>query len=111
MPAPETLKLKDPKDFRYIGKGLPIVDLHDMTHGEAIYCSDASLPGERVLETTLGALEADLAASELAPPAIICIGRVVAMRRVLDWRRIARGEPPETFDPLGTDTLDLDASA
>jgi isoquinoline 1-oxidoreductase beta subunit len=45
VPAPETLKLKDPKDFRYIGKGLPIVDLHDMTHGEAIYGSDASLPG------------------------------------------------------------------
>ena len=40
------LRLKDPKDFRYIGKGrTSIVDLHDITTGQAIYGSDKRLPG------------------------------------------------------------------
>jgi isoquinoline 1-oxidoreductase subunit beta len=40
------LKLKDPKDFRYIGKGrVGIVDLHDITTGKAMYGTDTRLPG------------------------------------------------------------------
>jgi isoquinoline 1-oxidoreductase subunit beta len=40
------LKLKDPKDFRYIGKGtIAGVDLHDITVGKAMYGSDTRLPG------------------------------------------------------------------
>ncbi len=40
------LQLKDPKDFRYIGKGrVSIVDLHDITTGAAMYGSDIRLPG------------------------------------------------------------------
>jgi isoquinoline 1-oxidoreductase beta subunit len=40
------LKLKDPKDFRYIGKGrIGIVDLHDITTGKAMYGIDTRLPG------------------------------------------------------------------
>jgi isoquinoline 1-oxidoreductase beta subunit len=40
------LQLKDPKDFRYIGKGrVSIVDLHDITTGKAKYGSDTRLPG------------------------------------------------------------------
>jgi uroporphyrin-III C-methyltransferase len=69
---------------------------------------NATLPGEQVLETTLGALEADLAASRLEPPAIVCVGRVVAMRQVLDWQAQARGDAPRSLDPLGRG---LDASA
>ncbi len=39
------LRLKDPKDFRYIGKGtVGIVDLHDITTGQAMYGSDTRLP-------------------------------------------------------------------
>jgi len=45
VPAPETLKLKDPKDFRYIGKEVPIVDLPDMMVGTAKYTIDIRLPG------------------------------------------------------------------
>jgi isoquinoline 1-oxidoreductase beta subunit len=48
QPVPKTadLKLKDPKDFRYIGKGkTPIVDGFDMTTGKAIYGQDVVLPG------------------------------------------------------------------
>jgi isoquinoline 1-oxidoreductase beta subunit len=40
------LRLKDPKDFRYIGKGnISIVDLRDITTGQAMYGSDKRLPG------------------------------------------------------------------
>jgi isoquinoline 1-oxidoreductase beta subunit len=40
------LQLKDPKDFRYMGKGrVGIVDLHDITTGKAMYGSDTRLPG------------------------------------------------------------------
>jgi isoquinoline 1-oxidoreductase beta subunit len=40
------LRLKDPKDFRYIGKGkISTVDLHDITTGKAMYGSDTRLPG------------------------------------------------------------------
>jgi len=40
------LQLKDPKDFRYMGKGrIGIVDLRDITTGKAMYGSDTRLPG------------------------------------------------------------------
>jgi isoquinoline 1-oxidoreductase beta subunit len=45
-PSVDSLKLKDPRDFRYIGKGaIPIVDLHDITTGKAEYGIDAKIPG------------------------------------------------------------------
>jgi len=46
VPSIEGLKLKDPKDFRYLGKGqIGIVDLHDITTGKARYGADVRLPG------------------------------------------------------------------
>src|SRR6195256_1493863 len=46
VPSVEGLKLKDPKDFRYLGKGqVGIVDLRDITVGTAHYGSDTRLPG------------------------------------------------------------------
>src|SRR5690349_18625946 len=46
VPAIAGLKLKDPKDFRYLGKGeISIVDLHDITTGAAHYGGDIRLPG------------------------------------------------------------------
>ncbi len=40
------MKLKDPKDFRYLGKGqVSIVDLYDITVGKAQYGADIRLPG------------------------------------------------------------------
>ena len=42
----ESLKLKDPRDFRYIGTGSnPIVDLYDITVGHATYGIHAKIPG------------------------------------------------------------------
>jgi len=46
VPALDSLKLKDPKSFRYLGKGeVSIVDLHDITTGKAGYGADIRLPG------------------------------------------------------------------
>jgi isoquinoline 1-oxidoreductase beta subunit len=46
VPGVESLKLKDPKDFRYLGKGqIGIVDLRDITIGAARYGADVRLPG------------------------------------------------------------------
>ena len=45
-PQADSIKLKDPRDFRYIGTGsIPIVDLHDITTGQATYGIDAKIPG------------------------------------------------------------------
>jgi isoquinoline 1-oxidoreductase beta subunit len=45
VPSIEGLKLKDPKDFRYLGKGeIGIVDLRDITTGAAQYGADVRLP-------------------------------------------------------------------
>jgi isoquinoline 1-oxidoreductase beta subunit len=46
VPAIASVKLKDPKDFRYLGKGeISIVDLRDITTGTAQYGADVRLPG------------------------------------------------------------------
>jgi len=48
LPTPpvEALRLKDPRDFRYIGTGaVQIVDLYDITVGRATYGIDAKMPG------------------------------------------------------------------
>ena len=46
VPSVGSLKLKDPKDFRYLGKGeVGIVDLRDITVGKARYGADVRLPG------------------------------------------------------------------
>ena len=46
VPAAGRLRLKDPSQFRYIGKeGLTIVDAFDITTGRAAYGQDVRLPG------------------------------------------------------------------
>lgn len=45
--------------------------------------TDASLPSQKLLETTLGSVEADLAKSPMKPPAIICIGGTVPLHHIV----------------------------
>jgi isoquinoline 1-oxidoreductase beta subunit len=45
VPRKEELKLKSPQEFRYVGKGVPITDLHDMCNGKAVFGIDAKMPG------------------------------------------------------------------
>lgn len=61
----------------------------------------ATTRDQQVLETTLGTCVADIAAAGAEPPAIICVGRAVAMRQVLDWKGQIAGEKPRNLDPLG----------
>ncbi|WP_417239238.1 uroporphyrinogen-III C-methyltransferase [Celeribacter halophilus] len=62
--------------------------------------SQATTPDQKVLETTLGDMVRDIEAADMAPPAIICVGRAVLMRQVLDWQALMRGEAPRDLDPL-----------
>lgn len=66
----------------------------------AVVCN-ATTPEQKVLETTLGRLADDIETSDMQPPAILCIGRSVLMRQVLDWQALAAGEVPRDLDPLG----------
>jgi isoquinoline 1-oxidoreductase subunit beta len=45
LPKKDEIKLKSPAEFRYIGKGVAIVDLDDMVTGKAAYGMDAKRPG------------------------------------------------------------------
>ena len=60
----------------------------------------ATTAEQQVLETTLGSIVDDIANAGLEPPAIICVGRSVLMRQVLDWQGMAAGEAPRNLDPL-----------
>jgi len=45
VPQKAELQFKSPAEFRYIGKGVPSVDLEDMCTGKATYGIDAQMPG------------------------------------------------------------------
>ena len=60
----------------------------------------ATTPDQVVLETTLSTAVADIDAAGLEPPAIICVGKAVRMRDVLNWQAQAEGVAPINLDPL-----------
>ncbi|MFO1056788.1 MAG: uroporphyrinogen-III C-methyltransferase [Dongiaceae bacterium] len=62
--------------------------------------SRATLPDQRVLETTLGEAAAAVAASGIEPPALFVVGEVVRLRQGLDWLGALSGRLLEA-DPLG----------
>jgi len=64
----------------------------------------ASHPAQRVLETTLENMAADIEKTQMSTPSIICIGRAVLMRQVLDWQALMEGRAPRDLDPLGIGT-------
>ena len=72
-----------------------------MSEPVAVVCT-ATTAAQQVLETTLGTLVADIAASSLEPPAVICVGRAALMRQALDWQAMAAGASPRDLDPLAT---------
>lgn len=45
LPEPEEIRLRDPEDFRLIGRSAPGVDVDDMVTGRATYGLDVRLPG------------------------------------------------------------------
>ncbi len=66
--------------------------------------TDATLPTQRVLETTLGRAAGDVAEAGVKPPAIICVGRAVQLRRTLNWAGRLGGGLPRDPDPPGSGT-------
>ncbi len=63
--------------------------------------SSATTGDQQVLETSLGHMARDIEDSGLEPPAILCVGRSVLMRQVLDWQAMLDGHAPRDLDPLG----------
>jgi len=59
---------------------------------------NATLPEMQVLETTLGAVAADIITHDIQPPAIICIGANASLRLALEWQS---GAAPRNLNPLG----------
>jgi uroporphyrin-III C-methyltransferase len=94
--VPETL------DWRAIAAGSPVIVIYmALKHlapiaeklmeagrapdGPVAVISQATLPGQRIVETTLGTCAADIAEAKVEPPAVVVIGEVVRLRRSLDW--------------------------
>ena len=48
LPAPASPKLKDPSQWKYIGKDMPMVDNFDMSTGGADYGADVDVPGAKI---------------------------------------------------------------
>ena len=69
-------------------------------HEPVAIVNNATKSEMRVLETTLRTAPADIAASGIGAPAIVCIGRVALMRQCLDWLGQMQGEAVRDMDPL-----------
>jgi isoquinoline 1-oxidoreductase beta subunit len=95
VPALDTLKLKDPKDYRYIGKGaVSIVDLRDITTGKAQYGADVRLPGMKYAVIARPPVVGGKVVSFDGADAL----KVSGVEKVIE----AQGWPwPSKFQPLG----------
>jgi isoquinoline 1-oxidoreductase beta subunit len=95
VPAIEGLKLKDPKDFRYLGKGqVGIVDLHDITTGKARYGADVRLPGMKYAVIARPPVTGGTLTS-FDPDAALKVPGVEKVMKVRGWPW------PSKFQPLG----------
>ena len=95
VPSIEGLKLKDPKDFRYLGKGeIGIVDLRDITTGTARYGADVRLPGMKYAVIARPPVTGGKLVSFDGSEAM----KISGVEKVLD----VKGWPwPSKFQPLG----------
>ncbi|MGT2440769.1 molybdopterin cofactor-binding domain-containing protein [Bradyrhizobium betae] len=95
VPAIEGLKLKDPKDFRYLGKGqVGIVDLHDITTGKARYGADVRLEGMKYAVIARPPVTGGKLVS-FDPDAALKVPGVEKVMKVQGWPW------PSKFQPLG----------
>jgi len=97
LPAPalDTLQVKKPSAFRYIGKGtITIVDLFDITTGNATYGQDVKLPGM---------LFAVVARPPVVQGKVASYDDSAAMKvpGVVKVMKIDGTPPPAAFAPLG----------
>ena len=95
VPARETLRLKDPSQFRYIGKGqLQLVDGRDIVTGKAQYGIDTRLDGMLYAVVARPPVYGGKVASYDAADAL----KVPGVVRVVE---IERSPQPAEFNPLG----------
>lgn len=97
LPVPEfdALSFKDESEFRYIGKGkIPVVDLHDITTGAAMYGADIMLPGMKV-----AVIARPPAVGET--PANVNADAALAIPGVEGIHTLAGSVMPAGFAPLG----------
>ncbi len=95
VPALDTLHLKEPSAFRYIGKGnVSIVDLFDITTGKATYGQDVMLPGLKFAVIARPPVVQGKVASYDASAAM----KVPGVEKVVT---IDGTPPPAAFSPLG----------
>ena len=74
---------------------------HGRAAGEPVaVVSQATLPEQVILETTLARCAADIAAAGIEPPCIVVVGEVVRLRAGLDWQGLAAGRVLDP-NPLG----------
>jgi isoquinoline 1-oxidoreductase beta subunit len=94
-PAESTLTLKDPSQFRYIGKGqVQITDLRDITMGKAMYAQDIHVPGMKYAvvarpPVVLGQVKTFDEAAAMKVPGVIKVVKIPATPM------------PAKFAPLG----------
>ena len=95
VPARESVKLKDPKQFRYIGKGqLKLVDGRDIVTGKAQYGIDTRLPGMLYAVVARPPVYGGKVATFDPAEAL----KVPGVERVV---QIEPTPPPAHFNPLG----------
>ena len=95
VPARDTLRLKDPKQFRYIGKGqIKLVDGRDIVTGKAQYGIDTRLPGMLYAVVARPPVYGGKVASFDSAEAL----KVPGVERVV---QIEDSPPPAHFNPLG----------
>ena len=94
VPKPETLKFKSAAEYKYIGKGVPIVDLDDLVSGHGVFGMDAKMPGM-------------LYASIEHPPVVggvvksVDDSEALKVRGVKQTVQIEKYKGPYQFQPLG----------
>ncbi len=110
-------EVPDDLDWAAIARGSPVIVIYmALKHLEVIagrlvdggrdprepvaIVSQATLPGQAVLETTLGACAAAARDAGLTPPCLVVVGEVVRLRAGLDWLGALGGRVLDA-DPLG----------
>jgi isoquinoline 1-oxidoreductase beta subunit len=94
VPKAEDLRFKTPAEFKYIGKGVPSIDLVDVTTGKGIFGMDARIPGM-------------LFASIERPPVLggkatsVNDAETLKVAGVKQTVAIDTFKPPHRFQPLG----------
>jgi isoquinoline 1-oxidoreductase subunit beta len=94
VPAPGTVRLKDPKEWRYIGKPMPTVDLDNIVRGRAVYGLDVVLPGMKYASIERCPVYGGKVKSFDASDAL----KVAGVERIVE---IAPTPIPSGFKPLG----------